>query len=398
MCIDILPHYKTCKHNATSDPLLAFIDRHECLHKDCESPPKRVEVHDGRCPSCLGDHAIEARPVIVGLFKHCWQSEICGHEWGHANVVGLERYDTDPEFVLVTPEKYNICPDCNGMGYDMRFAGTDRPPKTSSTMPLDYEGLTRIPIDAIGSTCPDITPTSMPGLNRAMPGIYKPPTRHTSGGSGIRAASSHLAAAPPYTTSAWGRPQMSSPSSARPESSEMHSASIKPTSYRQRMVEPDLLNQVVTKDATPKDIYGKVNGEEAISRLRTVSTLRLSHPEISHSESITAAPPADMHSHGLDGKLTGVVLRDGYPRAFRSSDGSSALGLSQIPSLRSQAHESIPFSSCQAVHISNRTVESPRGVPSRVTPGHQGPIVPVAKVSKLPRDYPVGVSSTIHEE
>jgi hypothetical protein len=72
--------------------------------------------------------------------KWCYQSMLCGHEYAHGftDCERHPRYEAD--IVLVTPVRYELCPDCEARGFTrQRFPIS----KTPSVIPLEFDFLPR---------------------------------------------------------------------------------------------------------------------------------------------------------------------------------------------------------------------------------------------------------------
>ena len=55
----------------------------------------------------------------------------------------IEHHPYSPDVKLVTPKRYELCPDCHEKGYNQRSGGTNSPPRRASLMPQDSADLPR---------------------------------------------------------------------------------------------------------------------------------------------------------------------------------------------------------------------------------------------------------------
>ena len=94
-------------------------------------------------------------------------------------LTNLRRYATEPDIVLVTPQR-GLCPDCTRAGYDRRTGGSNPPPKTASCMPRDFEELPRMEMSKMdrvsavpSSSLRPVSPSRI-GASQRPSAIYDP--------------------------------------------------------------------------------------------------------------------------------------------------------------------------------------------------------------------------------
>jgi hypothetical protein len=72
--------------------------------------------------------------------KWCYQSMLCRHEYAHG-FTDCERYPRyEADIVLVTPVRYELCPDCEARGFTRQHFPIS---KTPSVIPLEFDFLPR---------------------------------------------------------------------------------------------------------------------------------------------------------------------------------------------------------------------------------------------------------------
>lgn len=180
MCIKIINRFHGCPHNGTNTSRLTYIDRSTCPTRTCADPLRtEVKWFEGACFRCRGLRAPDG-DKIVGWFKvcffvspihslysmlptsgrsnktlreedamkseltkkqHCMFSNRCRHEHSHCEVEGLERYESEEDFILETPSN-ELCPDCEGSG---------EVSSAPSSIPRGYRGRSHVSMDEFAS-------------------------------------------------------------------------------------------------------------------------------------------------------------------------------------------------------------------------------------------------------
>ncbi|TAQ83270.1 hypothetical protein B7494_g8407 [Chlorociboria aeruginascens] len=164
-----------------------------------------------------------------------------------------ERPSNEPEFVLVTPIYYDLCPDCKAGGYDQRPDGANPPPRTASVMPTDYENLPRM-ISVLPSD--DFLPDSddSEGTMNYLSSSSQFPSR----------APAYQSLAPSTSRVPSYRPSTSVPNTFGTSETEKVKASL---------TAAELLKRGPPKNVTKSAFYDNADGEEARGQLEKGSTI-----------------------------------------------------------------------------------------------------------------------------
>lgn len=160
MCQKVFPTYSVCGHNAKTNPdiVIAFFDG--CKKRDCSTITEDNEEQHGLCPNCNS----------TDTFKHSYFSDACQVEFDHA-YTDIPRLPDDEDVVLVTPIR-GRCRLCVEHKYRVHPGDANRTIDAASSMPPEYQGLSRKSFAHVASSRPSLKASIVP-LNMSVADFEK---------------------------------------------------------------------------------------------------------------------------------------------------------------------------------------------------------------------------------
>ncbi|KAG9232338.1 hypothetical protein BJ875DRAFT_82853 [Amylocarpus encephaloides] len=332
MCIPVSLAFKACPHNGTNTPyLLAYIDTSDCPHKKCiaASQPlghQKETTLPGSCFACRNIVPPDGEK-IVAWFKHCEKSLTCGHDFGHCEIDGLERYESEPDYVLETPTP-SLCPDCKARNYDAVRLG---PSAVPSRVPAAFVGRTRTTFEGLAelrarsqmarcagtmlmreapqppsSRMGSGTPGAISMRDTSRGGTCQmPSSRARSDSQGPPSSiSQQLLRAPPSVTSYQPSTSQRPPSSSSQQRPRAPPSTYRPSTARSKSQTADYQNRGSPRNTAASGVYQP-------SRSGTSQA-----PRAPPSVRLPSGSPSQSATRGYDGRRTRA---DGRPSTIREN-------------------------------------------------------------------------------